>query len=236
MGPPWRLFGGVLGFFVWASWGSLGGLGVFLGIFQGRLGTLLDAPGPLLGRSWGLFGCYGAPPEAVLEAVDQRRLPSRAIKIISWGTREAILGALGPSWGPVEPLLDHLKASEAHRKRKNTKENILIVFSMSKKEVPKSTWNRLVVLLGLLRRMWLAILSHVWLYSTIVECYLGSLKRSWSLCALAEPPVQVQGRGRVRETPPRRERRAFGRGKKDIYCLRPQGWRNFRYAAVQFRF
>ena len=63
------LFWGILG----PSWGSLGGLGVLLGLFWGVLGPSWGPLGALLGLSWGPLGGYGAPPGAILEAIDQKR-------------------------------------------------------------------------------------------------------------------------------------------------------------------
>ena len=106
VGPFFRR---LVGAFRWASWGLLGAL---------------------LGRSWGLLGGLGGPPEAILEAIDQRRggltgSPRRDPKYClleaswaplgaSWSHPGALLGQfsrpLRPSWGSFRSLGGPLEA------------------------------------------------------------------------------------------------------------------------------
>ena len=92
-------------------WGLSGGYWGPLGALLGRLGAMWGAPGAVLGLSWGSLGSSGAPPGAILEAIDQRRgvpdlppRPSGAIKIASWALLGRSWALLGPSWGPLGPL------------------------------------------------------------------------------------------------------------------------------------
>ena len=90
------LFGGILG----PSWGASGGLGVLLGLFWGGLGALL-------GLSWGPHGSSGAPPGAILEAIDQRMGGGPRFASPLWGHQHRFLGR---SWGAFGALLGALGA------------------------------------------------------------------------------------------------------------------------------
>ena len=97
----------------------MGGTGVLLGLVWGVLVPSWGRLWALLELSWGPLGSSGAPPGAILEAIDQRRggsptqlhplgalsPPLGAILGRSWGRLGALLGPswgpLGPSWGPL---------------------------------------------------------------------------------------------------------------------------------------
>ena len=165
----WELYWRVLG----SSWGSWGGS--------------WDPLGALLGLSWGPLGSPGGPLGAILEVIDQKR-GGRPVRPPPWGPQNRLLGrswsplgallgalgaVLGASWAPLGAFLGHLGVilrppkrigSETARRQQSS-----IFFGFLKDfgllegswKVSKSTWNRLVALLGLLGGMMEVVLSDL---------------------------------------------------------------------------
>ena len=103
-----------------------------LGHSWGALGALLGALGAVLGLSWAPLGALLGHLEAILRPRkvigSEKARKQKTLLFLRCLKDVCLLGASsGRSWSPLGPSWGHLEASEAHRKRKGEKANVIDV-------------------------------------------------------------------------------------------------------------